>query len=185
MIIIIISCFFIYIEIGVALFAGLGLLILTLPFSAIAIFIMQKQEKAGSKFKDKRIKLINDVLNGMKVLKLYGWEASYMEQVMKIRDKEIVCYKKLGKSLAVIFFLWHSIPFLSESLIYITQYHFQISHCFLIVTLVSFLTYIFMSADNVLTPEKAFVTLTYISILRFPLIAYPFVINGIIEVGYT
>ncbi len=36
--------------------------------------------------KDKRVKLMSEILNGVKVLKLYGWERSFMEQVLGIRS---------------------------------------------------------------------------------------------------
>ena len=39
--------------------------------------------------KDKRVKLMNEILNGMKVLKLYAWEDSFRDQVMRFREKEI------------------------------------------------------------------------------------------------
>ena len=32
------------------------------------------------KAKDKRIKIMNEILNGMKVLKLYAWEKPYMKK---------------------------------------------------------------------------------------------------------
>lgn len=30
------------------------------------------------KFKDSRLKLMNEILNGIKVLKLYAWESSFV-----------------------------------------------------------------------------------------------------------
>ena len=39
--------------------------------------------------KDERIKLISEVLNGIKVLKLYAWEDSFGDRIQDIRDKEI------------------------------------------------------------------------------------------------
>ncbi len=35
--------------------------------------------------KDKRIKLMSEILNGIKVLKLYGWERSFIDQILGIR----------------------------------------------------------------------------------------------------
>ena len=84
--------------------------------------------------KDKRVKLMNEILGGVKVLKLYGWERSYMEQILGIRSKEIVVLKKTGYMSAMLNFIWISIPFL--------------------VTLVCFTTYIFMDGGNILTPDK-------------------------------
>ena len=41
------------------------------------------------KEKDGRIKLMTEILNGMKVLKLYAWEESFQGQVLGIRDREV------------------------------------------------------------------------------------------------
>lgn len=41
------------------------------------------------KHKDDRLKLINDLLNGIRVLKLYGWEQSMDKIVSKIRKLEV------------------------------------------------------------------------------------------------
>lgn len=50
------------------------------------------------KYKDERLKLLNDMLNGIKVLKLYAWEESMLKMVSEIRDREM-------KTLRIIYFL--------------------------------------------------------------------------------
>ena len=39
--------------------------------------------------KDTRIKLMNELLNGMKVLKLYAWEEAFEQEILKIRNSEV------------------------------------------------------------------------------------------------
>ena len=46
------------------------------------------------KYKDLRIKLMNEILNGMKVLKLYAWESSFLEKVEEIRRTEVRILRK-------------------------------------------------------------------------------------------
>jgi hypothetical protein len=46
------------------------------------------------KLKDKRTKLINEVLNGIKVLKLNAWESAFEENIANVRDKEISTIRK-------------------------------------------------------------------------------------------
>lgn len=46
------------------------------------------------KLKDYRIKLMNEILNGIKVLKLYAWESCFMDLVNGIRTQEIVVLRK-------------------------------------------------------------------------------------------
>ena len=48
------------------------------------------------KDKDKRVKLMDEILNGIKVLKLYAWEPSFGDQVLGIRDNEIKSLKNAG-----------------------------------------------------------------------------------------
>ena len=42
------------------------------------------------KAKDSRIKLMNEILPGIKVLKLYAWELPFMKRVSDVRDVETV-----------------------------------------------------------------------------------------------
>lgn len=64
------------------------------------------------KYKDERIKSMNEILNGMKVLKLYAWEYSMEKMVADIREKEIQILKKLAYMNAVSTLTWASAPFL-------------------------------------------------------------------------
>ena len=47
--------------------------------------------------KDSRIKLMNEILPGIKVLKLYAWELPFMKRVNDVRAGEIRILKYLAK----------------------------------------------------------------------------------------
>ena len=66
--------------------------------------------------KDKRVKLMNEILNGIKVFKLYAWETSLQQQVMKFRQLEIKSIKQTAYYSAVITFSFTSAPFFVSSL---------------------------------------------------------------------
>ena len=51
-------------------------------------------QEENMKYKDLRIKLMNEILNGMKVLKLYAWESSFLEKVEEIRRTEVRILRK-------------------------------------------------------------------------------------------
>jgi len=51
------------------------------------------------------------------------------------------------------------------------------------VGITTFATYVLSSKDNVLTADKAFVSLALFNLLRGPLNAFPNVINSVIEVN--
>ena len=46
------------------------------------------------KYTDGRIKLMNEILNGIKILKFYAWEKAFLEQVLGYREKELNALKK-------------------------------------------------------------------------------------------
>lgn len=64
------------------------------------------------KNKDERVKLMNEILGGIKVLKLYAWEPSFEDQVLKIREKEIKVLKEAAYLNAGTAFIWSCAPFL-------------------------------------------------------------------------
>lgn len=64
------------------------------------------------KFKDSRIKLMSEILNGIKVLKLYAWEPSFLEQVKGIRQSELQLLRKGAYLQAISTFIWICTPFL-------------------------------------------------------------------------
>jgi hypothetical protein len=41
------------------------------------------------KVKDERIKMMNEILNGIRVLKLYAWEMAFIRSITRIREKEL------------------------------------------------------------------------------------------------
>ena len=62
--------------------------------------------------KDRRIRLMNEVLNGIKVIKLYAWEDHFKEDVGDIRQKELVTLRSSAYLNAISAFIWTSAPFL-------------------------------------------------------------------------
>lgn len=63
-------------------------------------------------YKDQRIKLMNEILNGIKVLKLYAWENSFKEKVLAIRQNELNVLRKTAYLGALSTMAWTSAPFL-------------------------------------------------------------------------
>ena len=52
------------------------------------------------------------------------------------------------------------------------------------VTLVTFATYVMVDERNVLDPSKAFVALSLFNIMRMPMAMLPFLIVGLVQVGF-
>uniref|UniRef100_A0A1I7UPW2 ABC-type glutathione-S-conjugate transporter n=1 Tax=Caenorhabditis tropicalis TaxID=1561998 RepID=A0A1I7UPW2_9PELO len=144
------SIFFLYKILGVAVFAGFVALIMVIPINGIIAGKMRACHMEQMKYKDERIKMMSEILNGMKVLKLYSWEKSMEKMVLEIREKELMVLKRLSYLNAGIVFSWICAPFL--------------------VSVISFVVYVLLDPENnVLTPEITFVALSLFDILRMPL----------------
>ncbi|KAK7488019.1 hypothetical protein BaRGS_00020764, partial [Batillaria attramentaria] len=140
-------------QLGASVLAGLGIMILLIPLNAILTVKLRKLQAQQMKLKDDRVKLMNEVLTGIKVLKLYAWEPSFQEKVSEIRHQELMVLRKNAYVLAVSNFLWTTAPF--------------------IVTLVTFVTYVLASESHYLDAGKAFVSLSLFYILRAPMNLLP------------
>uniref|UniRef100_A0A8C8K2Q5 ABC-type glutathione-S-conjugate transporter n=1 Tax=Oncorhynchus tshawytscha TaxID=74940 RepID=A0A8C8K2Q5_ONCTS len=84
--------FFLWQHLGPSALAGIATVILIFPLNG---FIAKKRSKlqVQMKFMDGRIKLMNEILNGIKILKFYAWEKAFLEQVLGYREKELKALK--------------------------------------------------------------------------------------------
>lgn len=106
------ALYFLWQILGPSVLAGLAVMLLMIPINgwiANRIKILQVNQM---KYKDERVKLMNEVLSGIKVLKLYAWEPSFEKQVLNIRDKEIHTLRQTAYLNAGTSFLWSCAPFL-------------------------------------------------------------------------
>ena len=150
---IVLCMYFLWNILGVASLAGLAVMVLMIPMNMLVASKMKKYQIAQMRFKDKRVKLMDEVLNGIKVLKLYAWEPSFSYQILRIREEEIGSLKRAAYMNAFSTFLWTCAPFL--------------------VALCSFTVYVLIDPNNVLDAQTAFVSLTYFNMLRLPLNMLP------------
>ncbi|GFU44111.1 multidrug resistance-associated protein 1, partial [Nephila pilipes] len=109
------------------------------------------------KDKDRRTKLMNEIMNGIKVLKLYAWENSFIKEVMSFRSMEVASLRAQAYLSGAITFVFSSAPFL--------------------ISLASFATYVLIDPNNVLDANKAFVSLSLFNILRIPTALLPMIIT--------
>jgi ATP-binding cassette subfamily C (CFTR/MRP) protein 1 len=60
--------------VGISVLPGIGILILLVPMNRMLMRMQMKLRFAGQKKSDERIKLINEILKGIRVVKSYAWE---------------------------------------------------------------------------------------------------------------
>ncbi|CAD5211774.1 unnamed protein product [Bursaphelenchus okinawaensis] len=144
-------------TLGVSALPGVFIMVVFIPLSIYSSIWSRKFMTKQMKLKDQRTKMINEILNGIKVIKLYAWEIPMIETIEAIRRKELHCI-------------------LSSGMIRMGVDTFNFASPFL-VALGSFATYTLISSDNVLTPEIAFVSLTLFNQLRSPMTMIGLLIN--------
>lgn len=99
-------------ELGVAALAGLVVMGLFIPFSSFFTTRSKRLQIEKLKWQDSRIKTINEILNGIKVVKFYAWEEPFMKIVSALRRTEIGFLKRIARFEAVSNFSWTFSPFL-------------------------------------------------------------------------
>ena len=76
------------------------------PLNAIVARRMKGLQIDQMKNKDRRNKMMDEILNGIKIIKLYAWEDSFKQKVNSIREKEIGALQKIAYLNAAMTFLW-------------------------------------------------------------------------------
>uniref|UniRef100_A0A8D0A0X8 ATP-binding cassette, sub-family C (CFTR/MRP), member 2 n=1 Tax=Sander lucioperca TaxID=283035 RepID=A0A8D0A0X8_SANLU len=160
---IMLSIVFLWIELGPSVLAGLAVMVLMVPINGLLATKARKFQVKNMKFKDKRLKIMNEILNGIKILKLYAWEPSFQAQVEGIRGQELKVMRKFAYLSSVSTFIFSCAPAL--------------------VSLASFAVFVGVSPSNILTAEKAFTSISLFNILRFPLAMLPMLIAAITAVS--
>jgi len=158
---IIICIYILWRYLGIAAFAGFATTIIFIPLNYVAANKSKKLYVKKLKNQDLRLKIMNEILSGIKVIKFYGWEKPFQERITGIRTDEMKyfsfnCYYGLITS-----FTWACAPFL--------------------VAAVSFATFVLIHPNNTLDPGTAFVSLTIFYLIRFPLAMLPTTVSMIVQ----
>nr|UEO57355.1 ABCC1 [Conogethes punctiferalis] len=155
------ALYFLWGILGPSVLAGLAVMIILIPVNGLIANRVKTLQIKQMKYKDERVKLMNEVLNGIKVLKMYAWEPSFEDQILKIRNKEMHVLKQTAYLNSATSFIWSCAPFL--------------------VSLMSFGCFVLVNDTEGLDSKRAFVSLSLFNILRFPLSMLPNVISNVVQ----
>jgi ATP-binding cassette subfamily C (CFTR/MRP) protein 1 len=150
-----------YQLLGVSCFAGVAAMIVMIPINGVIARWMKTLQKEQMKNKDARTKLIAEILNNMKSIKLYAWTTAFASRLNHIRnEQELKTLRKIGATQAISTFTWSTTPFL--------------------VSCSTFGVFV-LTQDRALTSDIVFPALTLFNLLTFPLAILPMVITAIVE----
>lgn len=109
----------IYRLIGVATFVGLAVIIFFIPISAFFFVLMSAAQAKKAVAAGVRVNLMNELLNGIRIIKLYAWENAFTKKIHAQRAIELRYLKRIGiMSAAVISIVLQAIPVLLPVLVF-------------------------------------------------------------------
>ncbi|XP_030721180.2 ATP-binding cassette sub-family C member 2 [Globicephala melas] len=159
------SIYFLWAELGPSVLAGVGVMVLLIPINGVIATKSRAIQVKNMKYKDNRLKIMNEVLSGIKILKYFAWEPSFQNQVHDLRKKELRNLLTFGQLQSVMIFLLYLTPVL--------------------VSVITFSVYVLVDSSNILDAEKAFTSITLFNILRFPMSMLPMIVSTMLQASVS
>ncbi|KAK4878922.1 hypothetical protein RN001_007068 [Aquatica leii] len=110
-----------YNEIGVSAFVGVSVLILFIPLQGFMGKLSAKFRLKTARRTDARIRLMDEIIRGIEVIKMYAWEKSFAKLVHLYRRLEIKSIKTVSyiKGTYMMYFIYISVPLFLTILAYV------------------------------------------------------------------
>ncbi|KAJ3898403.1 multidrug resistance-associated ABC transporter [Lentinula edodes] len=156
----IIAVGFLIATLGYSALVGLGVLIFSLPIQTVLVIVIMKQRRKGVKITDSRIRLTTEVLQGIRLLKLYAWEKFYVGKITELRKGELEATQNSLIATAGLIAMMTFIPILASVL--------------------SFITYALTGHD--LNVAIIFTSLQFFNIIQLPLIMLPITLASLSDI---
>ncbi|XP_055468882.1 ATP-binding cassette sub-family C member 10 isoform X1 [Psammomys obesus] len=154
-----ITLYLLYLQVGMAFLAGLVLVLLLVPVNKVIATRIMASNQELLQHKDARVKLMTELLNGIRVIKFFRWEQALGDRVKACRSRELGRLRVIKYLDAICVYLWAALP--------------------LVTSITIFITYVLMGHQ--LTATKVFTTLALVYMLILPLNNFPWVINALLE----
>lgn len=128
-------------------------MVFLMPINTVVFSIVSKQRREVLKYSDLRVKMMNEILSGIRIIKFYAWERPFGKEVGDLRGKELKALTKLAYTSAIGFSLiLMAAPLIQPVLVFVTYVAIQ---------------------DEPLTASTAFTTVALFNMMRFPFAFLP------------
>nr|XP_006202029.1 multidrug resistance-associated protein 7 isoform X1 [Vicugna pacos] len=154
-----VTLYLLYQQVGVAFVGGLILALLLVPVNKVIATRIMASNQEMLQHKDARVKLVTELLSGIRVIKFFGWEQALGARVEASRTRELGRLRVIKYLDAACVYLWAALP--------------------VVIAIIIFITYVLMGHQ--LTATKVFTALALVRMLILPLNNFPWVINGLLE----
>ncbi|MEW5311498.1 MAG: hypothetical protein WDW38_003208 [Sanguina aurantia] len=146
-------------QVGWATLVGLFIMLMLTPFTVILVTKLGEFRRNILQWTDQRVGYMNEIINGMQMIKFYAWENSFKTAVMDCRNEEAKILKLSAYWQGLFGVVLFSGP--------------------LAVAIGVFGSYTL--AGNTLGPAQAYAALSLFSLLRFPMSFLPILITQVIN----
>ncbi|KAG8818826.1 hypothetical protein FRC18_012320 [Serendipita sp. 400] len=150
-----------YELLGWSAFVGVGVMLASIPINTGIARYTKKLQEQQMKNTDKRTRLMSELLNNIKSIKLYAWERFFIAKILQVRnEQELMLLRKIGVTNAIGMMFWGTIP--------------------LLVSLASFTAAAYVRAEP-LTSDVVFPAISLFLLLSFPLAMFAQITTSIVS----
>ena len=158
-IIIAVGVYELYQQVGYAAILGLVVMICFLPVAGLMTAAQIKYQKNAALKTDRRVTTVNEFIQGVRVVKYYGWERPMLGVLDQAREEELAWLKKYVVLKSITFGTLMLVP--------------------LIVSIVVFGTYVGNGGD--MTPTVVFTAIALINVIRMPFTFIPLALMNLTQ----
>jgi ABC-type multidrug transport system fused ATPase/permease subunit len=156
------------INLGPSALAGFALLAVATPIQTYGVKRLFSLRMKSMVWTDKRSKLLQELLSGMRVIKLFSWEVPFLKRISEYRQNEmryVTC--PIGLNLVILLIICSSSRYIRTLLIMRAGMNAIAISLPALASVLAFVTY--SLTGHSLTAANIFTSLTLFQLVRFPL----------------
>nr|XP_019044875.1 ATP-binding cassette transporter YOR1 [Kwoniella bestiolae CBS 10118]OCF23805.1 ATP-binding cassette transporter YOR1 [Kwoniella bestiolae CBS 10118] len=147
------------VQIGYSALPGIAFLLIMTPLQVIFMKNLFAIRKKAAQWTDKRAKLLQEILGGMRIVKYMAWEIPFLEKVHAIRGMELKYIRSLLTFRSGMMAFAMALPTLAA--------------------IISFITYSATAHD--LQAATIFTVITLFQLMRMPLMMWPMTLSAVAD----
>uniref|UniRef100_A0A8C8FM93 ATP-binding cassette, sub-family C (CFTR/MRP), member 8 n=1 Tax=Oncorhynchus tshawytscha TaxID=74940 RepID=A0A8C8FM93_ONCTS len=158
---IIVGVILLYYLLGISALIGATVIAVLAPVQYFVATKLSQAQKSTLEYSSERLKKTNELLRGIKLLKLYAWEHIFCHSVEETRDKELTSLQTFALYTSISIFMNAAIP--------------------IAAVLTTFVVHVHISEEADLSPAVAFASLSLFHILVTPLFLLSSVVRSTVK----
>ncbi|MCI4379456.1 hypothetical protein PGIGA_G00228450 [Pangasianodon gigas] len=152
-----------YYLLGISALIGAAVIAILAPMQYFVATQLSRTQKSTLEYSSERLKKTNEMLRGIKLLKLYAWEHIFRSSVEETRKKELTSLQAFALYTSLSIFINAAIPIAAVLTTFVVH------------------AYVHSSTDTALSPAVAFASLSLFHILVTPLFLLSSVLHSTVK----